>query len=287
MNIGARDGIIHDQVYPLFKEGYGGLAIEADAAFQDRLASNLAAVNGSNAIFVVMEAAQPPSINALFQKFRVPFDFDCLKIDIDSIDLPILQSILLSGYSPKLIMIEMNPDIPPPFQIYLEFDPQCVCDEAKGAYGASADAIYREASLRGYSLIAFESFDKDSPRPRTEHNMWFVRNDLLGRNADNPLVSWRGMVRMYWAQMARLDCIHVGVLTPTAQDMCPNHQIREVFVELGGQNASWPFARMSSYVAQQDPLSSMHLASFWRWQFERHLCTKACKFSAAVARGDG
>ena len=41
-----------------------------------------------------------------------------------------------------------------------------------------------------------------------EHNMWFVRNDLLGRSAADPLVSWRGMVRLYWAQFGSFGCLH-------------------------------------------------------------------------------
>ena len=161
VNVGARDGKLPDPTFPLFMEGYAGLAIEADPQWQDTLHNNLAAVNSSAAIHTVMERVQPHSVISLLEKFSTPVDFDCLKIDIDSIDLAILQSVLRSGFSPKVVMIEINPDIPPPFQLNLEFHPQCECNWKHGAYGASADAIFRVASGHGYSLVAFEALDPE------------------------------------------------------------------------------------------------------------------------------
>ena len=282
VNIGARDGRDHDPVYPLFEQGYAGLAIEAEPRWHDVLAKNLAQVNSSEQVSIAIQRVSPVNLEVLFRKFRVPRDFEALKIDIDSIDLPILQTILRSGYSPKILMIEVNHDIPPPFQFHLEYDPQCECRDQRGAYGASVDAVFREAFLRGYSLIAMEFFNPNSSCPYCEHNMWFVRNDRLGRSIESPLASWRGMVRMFWAQLARLDCLHVG----RHMGMCPRRQLRELFQELGGTNASWPLARMSLHAAQH-PDFSIHYASFWRSRLEYpYACSKSCSFSVGVTRMD-
>ena len=120
VNLGAADGREHDPVFPLFEDGYAGIAVEADPSLYDALSANLASVNKSNAVFIVIEKVQPPTLKALLERYKAPSDFDCLKIDIDSIDLPVLESILQSGYVPKVLMLEVNPDIPPPFQFHLE-----------------------------------------------------------------------------------------------------------------------------------------------------------------------
>ncbi|CAE7403808.1 unnamed protein product [Symbiodinium sp. CCMP2456] len=268
VNVGAREGLFHDPVYPLFADGYRGLAIEADPQWYENLTANLAEVNSSKAVFIVKEKAQPYTMKEVLDRFQTPLDFDCLKIDIDSIDLPILQSILQTGFSPKMFMIEVNYDFPPPFQFALEFDLDCKAKFSEGTFGASPDAIFREASLRGYSLVAFEAMDLESEFVYNEHNMWFVRNDLLGRSADDPAVTWRGMVRMYWAQFAMLPCLHVGFYLSTGKWMCPKSQIREIFSELGGNHTSWPLAKMSHYLSQRAARSMFYLSS-WRHQLER------------------
>ena len=174
VNIGGQN---HDPIYPLFERGYAGLAIEAEPRWHDALIRNLAQVNSSQQVFIAMERVSPVTLPSLLWKFRVPSHFDALKNDIDSIDLTILRTVLHSGYSPQIVMIEVNHDIPPPFQFELEYDPQCECKHGRGAYGASVDAVYREASLRGYSLVAMEFFNLDAECAFCEHNLWFVRNE--------------------------------------------------------------------------------------------------------------
>ena len=286
VNIGAQDGQNHDPIYPLFERGYAGLAIEAEPRWHDALTQNLAQVNSSQQVFIAMERVSPVNLLSLLGKFRVPSRFDALKIDIDSIDLTILRTILHSGYSPQIVMIEVNHDIPPPFQFELEYDPECECKVGRGAYGASVDAVFREASLRGYSLVAMEFYNLAAECPFCEHNLWFVRNELLGRGRESPLVSWRGMVRMFWAQLAGFDCLHVGKGLGSRKPMCPRHQLRELVAELGGWNSSWSLARMS-FQAAQHPILSMAAASVWRSKLEYpYACSQACRFSVAVTRLD-
>ena len=58
--------------------------------------------------------AEPSTIGRRLQDANVPIAPDVLKLDIDSIDLPILRSVFAAGFRPKVLMAEINPDIPPP-----------------------------------------------------------------------------------------------------------------------------------------------------------------------------
>jgi hypothetical protein len=229
-------------VYLLFEKGYGGVAVEADENMRSVLEDNLSVVNSSLRVFASIETVTPRGVRDLLQRYEIQKDFDALKIDIDSFDLAVLREVFRAGYLPKVIMMELNNDFPPPFQFYEDYDPRFSsswheCNGHLGHYGASADSIYKEFSTNGYSLVGIESWAYNE-----EHNMWFVRNDLLNRTSSEPLVSWKGMARMYWAQMGvGRECAFV--------QPCPLQSIRALVRDLHG-NPHWPPSKMSYYLAQ-------------------------------------
>ena len=97
INIGAADGKNPDPTYPLFRDlGYAGVAIEGSARVMGTLHANLAAVNSSGRLRVVHGFADPATIASVVTSAGAPKDADVLKIDIDSIDMPVLHA-LLSG----------------------------------------------------------------------------------------------------------------------------------------------------------------------------------------------
>lgn len=216
LNIGAGDGKTHDPVYPLFSEhGYAGLVMEAHPAAVAALLETLSPFNATGELRICAERVRPPAVRGLLKRFAVPRDLDALKIDIDSFDLPVMRAVLQAGYLPKVVAMEINPDIPPPLRWHMEYSPNFRLNFAgatwKGVYGASPDALFALLTSWGYSLVGFELISARERCPLCEHNMWFVRNDLVGQSHSQPLVSWWGMVRLFWAQVELLNsqCLHV------------------------------------------------------------------------------
>lgn len=171
---------------------------------------------------------------------------------------------LEAGYLPKVIVSEINPDIPPPFRWHLEEDPGGFTfdsHQSRGTYGASADALYAllsgSSSLidgrnglgghrggYGYSLVGVELVDlllETQCGYECEHNMWFVRNDLLGLAPHTPLVSWQGMVRLFWGQVQNKElkqlgagwCLHIKRQPNTHGRPCPLHELEPLTRSLG------------------------------------------------------
>eukprot|EP00931_Biecheleriopsis_adriatica_P099044 TRINITY_DN73299_c0_g1_i1.p1 TRINITY_DN73299_c0_g1~~TRINITY_DN73299_c0_g1_i1.p1 ORF type:complete len:176 (-),score=30.22 TRINITY_DN73299_c0_g1_i1:68-517(-) len=134
----------------------------------------------------------------MLQAYAVLQDFDALKIDVDSDDGELLRAVLRAGYRPKIISMEVNPDIPPPFRVEFQAGSYAFnrvrMMNFKGTFGVSSDALYHLLSgEHGYSLVGFEFLAPRDTCPYCEHNMWFARNDLLGLPPSRPLVSWWGM----------------------------------------------------------------------------------------------
>lgn len=263
LNIGGADGVQHDPVYPLFhNESYDGLVVEAREEMREALLANMAMLNTSGRLHVAIERLVPHRVGPLLAEHAVPREFDALKVDIDSIDLAILRAVLDSAFRPKVIAIEINPDIPPPIQWQLEYKEGLIAGNmARGAYGASPDAVYRLLStLHDYSLVAIELQGEHDRRLRppvsafSEHNMWFVRTSLLAVEPSAPSLSWWGMVRLYWGQVEATywfknrhwPCLHFHGNIP-----CPLALLRDMAAWMAqGEAALRTHAEQSAFLAQ-------------------------------------
>ena len=229
VNIGAKDGKLHDPVYPLFQSGYRGLALEADRETNHHvLPRNLGAVNTSGGIHIHWGFAKPNNIGDLLRTKGIPREFDALKIDIDSFDLPVLRAVLEADFAPHAVMVEFNPELPPPLQWSLEqHDSFRFGKKRAGKFGASVAALFDLLSGSGgsYSLVAVEMGDScdgaklclrncgaveilDAAKVvqrscvRCESNLWFVRSELLGLPRGETLTGWAHLNFMYWSQYA-------------------------------------------------------------------------------------
>lgn len=156
VNIGAGDGIgCNDPVYPLYQQGFGGLAIEADDNAE--LAQNLP----SDAITKVLGTFVTP-INAasLLSEHGCPQTPDFFKLDIDGYDGPVLLEILRAGYRPKVMQIEINPEIPPPIEFAVLYDPDYRPWDAErrvgGFYSASLAYIANLTRRFGYRPVQID-----------------------------------------------------------------------------------------------------------------------------------
>jgi hypothetical protein len=84
----------------------------------------------------------------------VPGDTDLLKLDIDGYDGPVLREILRAGFRPKVLQLEVQPEIPPPIEFAVLYDPayRCADDAGKvgGFYGASLGYVSNLGRRFGY-----------------------------------------------------------------------------------------------------------------------------------------
>ena len=221
VNLGANDGARHDPSYPLLVErGFGGILVEGDPAFKKRLYANVQPLNSSGNIFISWGFASAAAIGERLLKLGCPRDPDALKIDVDGLDAALLEGILMSKIQPKAIVVEVNPDIPPPARVSQLDDPRFTFDfmrkHMRGWLGASADALESLLARHGYAPIAIELGTREhmicggSGKRRMckmkktcthcENNLWFVRADLLRAAAGIAPPKWSQFVHAFWKQ---------------------------------------------------------------------------------------
>jgi len=156
VNIGCADGKSWDPCYPLFQEGFPGLAVD----YMDfpGLYEHLPA---RDIVKVTNTFVKPQNIGTILERAGVPKNPFMLKVDIDSTDGPVLKEILRLGYRPAVIQIEINNDIPPPFQFALMYHPMYETnfgsDGVFGFYGCSLSYVTEAAKPHGYDLFSVGS----------------------------------------------------------------------------------------------------------------------------------
>mmetsp|Transcript_105741 Transcript_105741/g.203249 ORF Transcript_105741/g.203249 Transcript_105741/m.203249 type:complete len:499 (+) Transcript_105741:55-1551(+) len=238
VSVGRDDNKTHGQLaqnvtLPLLEKlAYRGLILQMSKAPVEKRAldDQLSKANGSGRVFTMYrQHVSPEGVGEYFQQADVPSALDVLKIATESYDLALLKGILKQNFDPKIIIMEMNHDLAPPINWFLSYHPNFVFTEkiaSSGTYGASPDAVYEELSInQKYSLIGI---DMQNGR----HDMWFVKNSLVRvpSQADQPLVSWRGMVRMFWQQQVGHTCTGI----PHKIFSCPLNFLREIYKEAQG-----------------------------------------------------
>ena len=110
------------------------------------------------------------NINELFQKYKVPQEFDLLSIDIDYNDFYVWKS-LDEIYQPRVVIIEYNASHLPTEDKVVKYDPNAVWDETN-YFGASIRALYNLGKRKGYSLIYANNQGV---------NLFFVKSSILSQ----------------------------------------------------------------------------------------------------------
>lgn len=111
VNVGAADGRKDDPVYEYaIRTNATGIAVERDP---DRCELHRQALPS---VHVECSEVTPQNVQNLVAGATEPGDvLDILKVDIDSYDCPVLE-VLLRTLTAKIILVEANPSIPPPYQ---------------------------------------------------------------------------------------------------------------------------------------------------------------------------
>jgi hypothetical protein len=172
VNIGSYDGVsYHDPCYAFYQMGYPGLCIEG--LDLPKLNQNLPAQNITKLTKTIIT---PLNAIELFQNSNCPRRFTFLKIDIDGYDGPVLATLLRAGYQPNLIQVEINSEIPPPFEFSIMYDSRYRCQDSRGQftgfYGMSFSYAMRIAYEFGYHLVHIDNVTFGT------HDLIFARNSL-------------------------------------------------------------------------------------------------------------
>lgn len=120
INLGARDGKTHDPTYPLFARGHPGAAFEGWEPVFPELDAHLGPF--ADRVAIVHEYARPDTFAAKLAGAGVtPANLDILKVDIDGFDLALARAVLEAGFRPKVVLMEINSDVPAPFTFETQF----------------------------------------------------------------------------------------------------------------------------------------------------------------------
>jgi hypothetical protein len=112
------------------------------------------------------------NINDLFAKYDVPKEFDLLSIDIDFNDLYVWDAI--TGYSPRVVVVEYNSAIPPTESKVVKYNAKRMWDYTN-YFGASFLAFIKLGQKKGYTCIGCDKLGV---------NMFFVKDELIDGNFD-------------------------------------------------------------------------------------------------------
>jgi len=148
VDIGASDGLSMSNTYPLYKDGWSGLAVEFDAKKFSALASSY--INFPN-VNLAKCMVTPENIISLLSANGIPETFEFLSLDIDGYDYFVLDEIL-AKYRPKLICTEINEKIPPPIKFTVKWNPKYSWAEDH-FFGQSISQLYILATKYKYALV--------------------------------------------------------------------------------------------------------------------------------------
>lgn len=153
VDIGAHNGRDRSNSYPLFFQGWRGLAVECDPFEFARLAQ---AYQVFPQVSIVRRKVTPDNLLPLFRAYEVPHQFDFLSLDIDSYDFHILAR-LLTEYRPSFISCEINEVLPPPLRFSIK--PTACSDLSQRFYGQSLTLLDDLARKYDYAIIHMHYMD--------------------------------------------------------------------------------------------------------------------------------
>ena len=119
VDLGAGDGVRWSNTYALFTNGWKGVGVESDTRRFTKLAR---AYRHYPQVFACRNLVTPHNVVALLQSYEIEKDFEVLSIDVDSNDYWILQA-ALRVFRPRLIVAEINENIPLPIRFVVKYDP--------------------------------------------------------------------------------------------------------------------------------------------------------------------
>jgi hypothetical protein len=148
VDIAASDGVTMSNTYPLFRNGWSGLAVEYDNRKFASLAHTYSTFSGVN---LAKCKVTPENAVLLLKANQLPPKIGFLSLDIDGYDHFVLEQIL-SEFHPQLICVEVNEKIPPPIKFSVKWNPNYFW-RMDHFYGQSISQLYTLCLRFQYSLV--------------------------------------------------------------------------------------------------------------------------------------
>jgi hypothetical protein len=108
----------------------------------------------------------PANIGDVFRRYNVPEEVDYVSMDVDSIELWLFESLIDSGFRPRVVSCEYNSNFP--IDISVTNKPNAVW-RGDGSFGSSFRALYLLGKSKGYNAVCVE--------PGLD--IFFIRNDIV------------------------------------------------------------------------------------------------------------
>lgn len=157
----------------------------------------------SSAEFNITQAIlTPQNIVSVFQRAAVPTDLDYLSIDVDSIDLWLMKSVLAptSPFRPRVLSVEFNANFPA--SSHFTFHDKWVAWAGRKIYGASVGALNFIARLSDYTAVHVGHIG----------DVFFVRQDVLHAACDTESIPGiRNLARHLPVPNAQGRCIRADL----------------------------------------------------------------------------
>lgn len=171
VEFGAYDGVGMSNSRHLIKnKGWNSFLIEADNRLYKKLSK---LYKGSQTVKTKKSFVTEENINDLFSEANIPYDFEVLSIDIDSIDYYVWRG--LNQFRPKIVIVEYNSCIPSN-QEYIASKEQAVELGGTSKEGASILSWHKLGIKKGYQLVYGELHGA---------NLFFVDNKYMQSLGDS------------------------------------------------------------------------------------------------------
>jgi hypothetical protein len=171
--VGVGDGAENNTAF-LLSQGWSGFWIDAEDHFIQPLERQPTAQRN---VRWLVSPVHRENIAELFQRLKVPREFDLLSLDIDQNTYYAWEG--LRDYRPRAVVVEYNAALPADVDWKVAYDPQRRWDDTQN-FGASLKAFELLGRQLGYSLVGCEFIGS---------NAFFVRNDLVGTHFAAPFTS--------------------------------------------------------------------------------------------------
>jgi len=172
--VGVGDGTENNTAF-LLSQGWQGYWIDSDGRFLTTMEKSENFQDGclkSAVSFVSRE-----NIAGVFGGLGVPKEFDLLSLDIDQNTFYIWEG--LTGFRPRVVVVEYNASIPPDIEWKVRYDPKRAWDGTRN-FGASLKSYELLGRQLGYALVGCDI---------NGVNAFFVRDDLVADKFSAPYTS--------------------------------------------------------------------------------------------------
>jgi hypothetical protein len=149
---GASDGMSYCNTRKLREEGWEGVLIEGDPEYLERLRENLKEYKNIEILNEFISCEQGSTLDEILSRTKLKADFDFISIDIDGNDIWVWES--MEKYSPKVVMVEYNPNYDSNSSLSIKYDKDHR-HQLDSYYSATAGAYKKLADKKGYKLVGF------------------------------------------------------------------------------------------------------------------------------------